>query len=112
MLSATDLRAQVQSNLTVETEIYLLYAGIILAKESGYSSAILNKDTETDVNGATVTGSPMTINSVYYNVWQNLVIGNLQTLEMNKVVDYYKKLGYTITRKSNDMEHLYWQITW
>jgi hypothetical protein len=112
MLSASDLRAQIQSDLTVETEIYLLYVGILTAKDGGYTSVVLNNATVTSVNGVNVTGSPITNNSVYYNVWQKLAIGTLQTIEMNKVIDYFTKLGYTINRKSTNMVNLYWQINW
>ena len=112
MLTAVDVRTQIQNDYTVETEIYLLYVGILTSRDMGTTSFILNKDSETTVNGAAVTGSPMTSDATYYSVWQGTVVANLKTIEMNKVIDYYKKLGYTINRKSDDMEHLYWQITW
>ena len=112
MLTAVDVRTQIQNDYTVETEIYLLYVGILMSRDMGTTSFILNKDSETTVNEALVTGSPMTSDAAYYSVWQGTVVDNLKTIEMNKVIDYYKKLGYTINRKSDDMEHLYWQITW
>jgi hypothetical protein len=111
MLTAVDLKTQIQNDYAVETEIYLLYVGILMAREFGGSTVILNKDTETPVSGVTVTGSPMSTDAAYYNVWQGTTVDSRLTLEMNKVIDYYKKLGYTINRKSDDMETLYWQIT-
>jgi hypothetical protein len=112
MLTSANITTQIQNDYAVETEIYLLYVGILIAREYGGSTAVLNKDTETPVNGATVTGSPMSTNSDYYRVWQDIITNNQFATEMNKVIDYYKKLGYTINRKSDDMETLYWQITW
>ena len=112
MLTAVDLKTQIQNDYYVETEIYLLYVGILISRDMGTTSFILNKDSEFFVNEALVTGSPMTSDATYYSAWQGTVVNNLKTIEMNKVIDYYKKLGYTINRKSNDMEHLYWQINW
>ena len=112
MLTAVDIKTQVQSDLNVETEIYLINVAILLGRDSNSSSVILNKDTVTSINSTDVTGSPMSLDTAYYSVWQGTVVDNWKTVEMNKVIDNFKKLGYTINRKSDDMEHLYWQITW
>ena len=113
MLTAVDIKTQIQNDYYVETEIYLLSVSIMLNASYGGTETviILNKDSQILVNGTSVTGSPMTSDAAYYSVWQGTVVDNLKTIEMNKVIDYYKKLGYTINRKSDDMEHLYWQIT-
>jgi hypothetical protein len=112
MISATSLRSQIQGDVTVETEIYLINMAILAGVASGLTSVVLNMDTETSINGSTVTGSPMTTNGTYLSTWYGTIDSNWQVIEMNKVVDYFTKLGYTISRKSDDMEHLYWQITW
>jgi hypothetical protein len=112
MLTAVDVKTQIQNDYFVETEIYLLYIGILLSRDMGTTSFILNKDVELPVHEILVTGSPMTTDTAYYSAWQGITVDNRLTVEMNKVIDYYKKLGYTINRKSDDMEHLYWQITW
>jgi hypothetical protein len=112
MLTSANITTIIQNDYAVETEIYLLYVGILMARDNGDSTAILNKDTETPVHTSTVTGSPMTTNTDYYRTWQDIITNNQFAAEMNKVIDYYKKLGYTINRKSDDMETLYWQITW
>ena len=111
MLTSANLITETQNNYNVETEIYLLYVGILMARELGSPAVILNKDTETYVHSATVTGSPMTTSSDYYNAWQGIVTNSRLSIEMQKVIDKYAQLGYTINRKSDDMEHLYWQIT-
>jgi hypothetical protein len=112
MLTSANIITQIQNSYAVETEIYLLYVGILIASEMGNSSFILNKDVEIPVHEATVIGYPMTTNTDYYRTWQDIITNHQFTIEMNKVIDYYKKLGYTINRKSDDMETLYWQITW
>jgi len=112
MLTSANIITETQNNYTVETEIYLLYVGILVSRDMGTSSFILNKDSETTVNGTAVTGSPMSVEGNYYKTWQGKIINSRYTIEMQKVIDRYTQLGYTINRKSDDMEHLYWQITW
>lgn len=111
MLSATDARTQNISSTLVETEIALLNLNI-LATNGIDTIAVINRATVTDVNTVMVTGTPMTLSNVYYQVWQDVIVNNLAQYQMNKVIDYYTKLGYTISRKSNDGEYLYWQISW
>jgi hypothetical protein len=44
---------------------------------------------------------------------KQLTIGNnFKAAEMQTVIDNYKKLGYTINRKSADGVSLYWLIGW
>ena len=111
MLSVVDLKTQIQNDYYVETEIYLLNMSIFAVQFIGTTVVTLKRNDVTTVNGTNVTGSPMTTDAAYYSVWQGITVDNRLTIEMNKVIDYYKKLGYTINRKSDDMEHLYWQIT-
>ena len=112
MLTSSNIITNIQNNYTVETEIYLLYVAILIAKDSGYNTVIVNNTTVTAVNGTDVTGSPITLDITYYSVWQNNTIDNRKSIEMQKVIDNFTQLGYTINRKSDDMEHLYWQINW
>lgn len=112
MLSATDAKTQNISSTTVETEIFLLNINVLKKISAGNNTVIVNSISNTQVNGSYVTGTPMSTGNTYYKIWQGVTTDNFKTAEMNKVIDYYKKLGYTINRKSNDMETLYWQITW
>lgn len=111
MLTSTFLKTQIQNDYIVETEIYLLNMTILAAQFSGETVIIFNKDTETPINGSTVTGSYITSDITYYSVWQGNVVDVRKSIEMQKVIDNFTQLGYTINRKSDDMEHLYWQIT-
>ena len=110
MLSSIELRTGTITNTTVETEIALLNLNILSATET--TTVTVRGNTSTEVNGVTVTGTPMTVSNVYYPVWQNTVSNNFISGEMQKVIDYFTKLGYTINRKSDDMEHLFWTISW
>ena len=112
MLTSANLITETQNNYIVETEIYLLYVGILMARSNFLSKVVFNQDTETPVHGTTVVGSPMTSEFTYYSVWQGNIIDTRKSVEMQKVIDNFTQLGYTINRKSDDMEHLFWQITW
>ena len=110
MLTSTELKTGTLTNTTVETEIALLNLSILNAMET--NTVTVKGNSAIEVNGITVTGTPMTVSNVYYPVWQNTVSNNFAAGEMQKVIDYFTKLGYTISRKSDDMEHLFWTISW
>ena len=113
MLSASDARTRNISSVNTETEIFLININILNNINLGNNTVIVNNLSNTEVNGSYIIGTPMTVvANTYYNVWQGITTDNFKTYEMNKVVDYYTKLGYTINRKSNDGQYLYWQITW
>ena len=50
--------------------------------------------------------------NVYYSIWQGNSVSTTKTSQMNKVIDYYNRLGYTINRRSDDGISLYWLISW
>lgn len=110
MLSATDLRTELVNSATVETEINLINLNI-LANTSNVS-CIVDRETVTTVVGNSIIGTTMTLNSDYYLAWQSRITDDVKVAEMNKIIDYYRKLGYTVYRKSNDGQYLYWQISW
>jgi len=112
MLSATEVKSCTLNNTTVEAEISLINLNILSVTNN--NTVVVDMATTTEIIGTnvTVTGTPMTIANVYYDTWQNITPNVFKTNEMQKVIDYYTKLGYTINRKSEDSEHLYWQITW
>lgn len=113
MISASDAKTQNINSVTTETEIFLINLNILKNVNVGNNTVVVNNISNTEVNGTYVIGTPMSIvANTYYNVWQGITADNYKTYEMNKVIDYFTKLGYTINRKSDDMEHLYWQITW
>jgi hypothetical protein len=112
MYSATDARTQTVNSVSVETEIFLINLNIMNSNKNGNTSTMLTRTTNTAVNGSYLTGSPMTLANTYFTTWQGTVINSRQEQEMNKVINYYNKLGYTINRQSSDGQSLYWQVKW
>jgi len=101
---------------TVAEEISLIHFYIIDAADNGLTSVTVGDTTNTTVNGITVSGSPMTSNTVvgqgYYNAWQNAVEDFAKQAEMAVVIKHYQDLGYSITRKSSNSTVFYWTISW
>lgn len=113
MLTATEARTQNVSTTAVETEIFVLNLNILNNNLAGNTAAIVTRTTNTYVMSNTyIVGTPMTLANSYYNVWQGTTTDGHKTAEMNKVIDYYQRLGYTVNRKSSDGQSLYWQISW
>jgi hypothetical protein len=110
MLTSTELTTSTINNTNVETEIALLNVNILSVANT--KTVTVTRTSNTNVNGTTVTGTPMTTSNVYYSVWQNSTTDTFKLAEMQKVIDYYSKLGYTINRISDDLVHLSWKISW
>jgi hypothetical protein len=104
-------------SFAIETEIALINLNIIIAVQNGLFTTTINNTTQTVVVNAVVTGTPMTTDTAYFDVWQNNATVDSATSQrlsnyMQQVIDYYTKLGYTVYRKSTDGAHFYWQINW
>lgn len=112
MISAVDARTESIANINVETEIFIININILNAITSGQLNAIVAGATETYIMDTMITGSPMTTSQVYYDSWQSVIINPPKTSEMNKVIDYFTKLGYAVSRQSNDGMHIFWNISW
>lgn len=112
MLTASNARNNTISSEIVETELALINLNILYAVSQGRITASVTHVTNTSVMGTTLTGTPMTLNTDTYLVWQNRITDNLITAQMAQVIDYYSQLGYTISRKTIDGTHLLWQISW
>jgi len=114
MLSAIDVRTQTINSVTTETEIFLINLNILTSTAAGNSTVLVTRTSNSAVNGSYVTGTPMTTatGNVYYSVWQGNTASTNKTAQMNKVIDYYTRLGYTINRRSDDGISLYWLISW
>ena len=112
MLTAADLRNQNINSYTVETELSLINLNLLIINAAGQVSASIAGDTVTSFNGVDITGTPMTLDEDYYKVWQSIIVDQHKYAEMNKIIDYYQRLGYTVNRRSNDGQTLYWLISW
>jgi len=114
MLAAADIKTQTINSVTTETEIFLINMNILNTTMAGNSAVAVTMLSNTEVNGNYVIGTPMTsaVGNVYYSVWQGNAASTAQTAQMNKVIDYYTKLGYIINRRSDDGASFYWVINW
>ena len=112
MLSVTNITTQTINSTLVETEIFLINLNVLAAIDSNESAVAIYANSNTEVNGTYVIGSPMTLANAYYTVWQGNLSSTVKTSEMNKVIDYFTKLGYTINRKSDNGISLYWLVNW
>jgi hypothetical protein len=114
MLSATDVTTQTINSVTTETELFLINLKILNTTLVGNTTVAVSRLSNTNVNGSYVIGTPMTAatGNVYYSTWQGNLVSTSKTAQMNKVIDYYTRLGYTINRRSDDGASLYWLISW
>jgi hypothetical protein len=112
MFTATTARSQTVSNAISETEISLINLNIISAVNAGNVTATLSKTTHTTLNGNVIVGSPMTLDTNYYNAWQTSTSNAYATGLMQTVLDNFARLGYTISRISTDGTNISWQISW
>ena len=112
---AKSLRSQLLPNLTTQKEINAIELAIITATDSGtaYSVSVGGADispmTDTSESGLTVAES-------YYTTW-NAGANALDTsklAEINSVIDYFRKLSYTIkvTVNASTSTTLLWKISW
>lgn len=112
MLSAPNARTNSITSRDVETEIALINLQLLDAVTMGQVALTVSNNSNTHIMGSTITGTPLTLNSNSYLVWQGLRVNDVITLQMAQVIDYYSKLGYGINRRSLDGTYLSWQISW
>lgn len=116
--TAVQARERSQGNRIIIEEIMLLELAVTDAIASGalsveYGDAIGDSTQSTiSVNGTTVTASPMTDDTSYYNVWKGTTTDAAKTEQMKEVVDHFEAKGFTISRKSSNSSTLYWDISW
>ena len=119
MITASNARNKSLTSVTVETEIALINLSILNAVQNNQVQAVIDGNTSVTVNNVVVTGTPLTTDQNYYNVWQNTNIGNLSTGsqnlysgQMNAVITNFNNLGYTISRRTNNAQYIVWQVSW
>ena len=112
MFTATNARIQSIDSVVVETELALINVNIINAVDNNKTSVQIKGNTQTSFGANTVVGTPMTLDANYYSSWQTTTANNLAAGQMASVIDNFQKLGYTVSRASNDAQHIYWNISW
>jgi hypothetical protein len=101
-------------------EVNILQLAVDAAATAGTTQMDFHTTTTVTLNGTTITGSPMTIDSgtVYYNGWtdpatyyQSQYV--LARAKMDVVVGYFSRLGYSIRRyRDGTANNFYWSIMW
>ena len=111
--TAAQAKLQASSfNYNVAQEVAIIELSIIEALDAGQVATTVASNTSVELNSTTVTGSPMTESTTYYNVWKATVTDAAKTAEMAAIISGFEAQGYSISRKSSNNTTFYWSITW
>lgn len=109
-------RERAQGNNTLVQQIAIMEVAVLDAITAGTFTAKITDSSTVTIQGATITGSPMTDNDTdgqnYYKVYQGTTTDTVKTEQMNEVIAYFQNKGYTIARKSTTGTIFFWEITW
>ena len=113
---ATNAREQAQGTSTVVQQVAIMELAAAAAITSGVFTVNISNTSTVTIQGATITGSPMTDNDTdgqnFYKAWQGSITDAVKTEQMKEVIDHFEGLGYTIARKSTSGTYFYWQLDW
>lgn len=112
MLTAGEARVKALQDIIVIREIRDIEEAIIDASANGDMSVILGITTTMAKPSASDPGYALA--AEYFNTWQGTRDDRQKTLQMNKVVQYFSDLGYTIDRQTNLTSNstFQWAISW
>ena len=109
-------RERAQGNNTLVQQIAIMEVAVLNAIASGTFTASITDSSTVTIQGATITGSPMTDNDTdgqnYYKAYQGTITDTVKTEQMNEVINHFESKGYSIARKSSSGTYFYWQIDW
>ena len=109
-------RERAQGNNTLVQQIAIMEVAVLDAITAGTFTAKITDSSTVTIQGATITGSPMTDNDTdgqnYYKVYQGTTTDTVKTEQMNEVIAHFQNKGYTIARKSTTGTIFFWEITW
>ena len=109
-------RERAQGNNTLVQQISIMEIAELNAIASSTFEATISNSSTVTIQGATITGSPMTDNDTdgqnYYKTYQGTITDTVKTEQMNEVIAHFQNKGYTIARKSSSGTYFYWHITW
>jgi hypothetical protein len=105
---ASELRSRKQKSIRVQEEIMAIQHAIMYADEAGSIEVTISS------SDMTLPNSPGSTAEQYYSVWKQQTVNRLLDIEMTEVIDYFKRLGYSISRATNpDTETTFvWEIKW
>lgn len=111
MLTASEARTKALQDLVVLKEVRDLEEAILNRINYGEYQVIVSTTTTMAKNAA---DSGYALATEYYDVWVGTSDNRGKLLQMNKVVQYFTDLGYTIDRQTNSTTHttFQWVISW
>jgi len=105
-----------RDNAAIIQEILIISLAITEAATNFDLSTTVQYDTTVDINGTTITGSPMTNQDAtgltYYNVFADVTTDAKLTEQMDTVIKYFEKYDYAITRTSATGDSITWNVSW
>lgn len=105
-------REQGKNASIITQEIAILELRVLQAIANNEFTVSASDTTIITINSTSVTGSPMTMSTAYYNAWK-LQDNAVKEAEMDEVIGFFRSLGYAINRISNSTGTLFhWQISW
>lgn len=111
MLTASEARVKSLQDIYVLREIRDLEEEILLASADGAVSVIA-VTTHTMAKNAADVGYSLA--AEYFDTWTGAREDRQKTLQMNKVIQYFTDLGYTIDRQTNPNTQttFQWVVAW
>jgi hypothetical protein len=111
MLTASEARIKSLQDVYVLREIRDLEEAVLTAASDGAIEVIIPTTSTMAKNSADVGYG---IAAEYYDTWTGSRDDRQKTLQMNKVVQYFSDLGYTIDRQTNPNTQttFQWVIAW
>jgi hypothetical protein len=111
MLTAAEARIKSLQDIYVLREIRDLEEEVLLSSADG-AVEVTVATTATMAKNAADVG--YTLAAEYYDTWSGVRDDRQKILQMNKVVQYFKDLGYTIDRQTNPTTQttFQWVIAW
>ena len=102
----------VRYSLKVIEEIALIEMYIAQAVFENKLRIDVNRNSTIEINGTTVTGTQITDDISYHNVWQGSVDDDQKSAEMQTIINYFEtQLRYSISRYSTN-GYIGWRIGW
>lgn len=93
-------------------EIALIELYISRAVFENKLSIDVTRNSTIDINGTEVTGTQLTNDITYHNVWQGAVTDEMKSAEMQAIINYFQnQLRYSITRISSE-GYITWRLGW
>lgn len=111
MLTAGEARTKALQDIYVLREIRDLEENIITASSEGQVEVVVTST-------ATMAKNPTDLGygtaAEYFDTWTGARNDRQKTLQMNKVIQYFSDLGYSIDRQTNPISQttIQWVVAW